>query len=118
MAQLASFEEMYHLMECASRRYPEITLTSKNAKEFESRCYEINVCERIITSIMDDLFFPPEDIIFSQLLTAETEKRYFKKNKKRYDYIEREIEVINYLYQELKNYRGESESWKSKPSER
>ena len=108
MAQLASFEEVYYLMECASRRYPEITLTSKNAKEFESRCYEINVCEKLLTSIMDDLFFSPEDILFSYLLNAETEKRYFKKNPKRFDYITREIEVIKYLEQELKIYKGES----------
>ena len=108
MAQLASFEEVHYLMECASRRYPEITLTSKNAKEFESRCYEINVCEKLLTSIMDDLFFSPEDILFLLFIKCRNRKKDILKRIRNVSIILQEIEVIKYLEQELKIYKGES----------
>lgn len=102
-----NLDEISYLILRKEERYPPIKLSSRNSKEFENRCCEIIFSEQILESMMADIFTDPEEIIFSYRMDKEISGRYFKFNKKRTDFIERMVQVVDYLDKELKIYRGE-----------
>lgn len=104
---MSIYDEINYLVECKEKYYPFLIMNSKNKNDFESRCYEIDICDQVLESMIDCYYTDPEEILFSYLIEMEHEADYFKHNKKRLNFIEKMINVIENLDKQLKIFRGE-----------
>lgn len=97
-------EEVILIKEIEAKYYEQITLTFQNKKDFENRCLEKFLCDKICVLLMEEknCFLTLEDILYWLRLEFEVQLSYFKNNVKRSLIIYLWISVIENIEKILK----------------